>query len=610
MNLAVLRQSLALLPPDAKRKLALVVPALVFAALIDLLGVLLVAAVAAIALSAASGTPLPAFVESIVLRFPHDSGDTLYSAALVAVVAALLLVCKTLISAWLTLRMLRFLAYRQANVSGRLAGALLQGSLLAVQEKSTQAYAYALTNGVNAAVTGIVGSSLTILSETILLGVLTLGLLVVDPMVTLGAFLYFLFLALILQRFLSGRVAGLGHLNATTFIDSFRYVQDALVTYREIFVLDRRQPVLDRFAASRDASARSAADTQFVSQVPKFVLEIGLVVGGIVLTIALVSLRSPVEAAAVLALFLAAGTRVMPSIFRLQGATLAYRASEGPAQPTLELAALERQHNEGHLLQHGPWQAPSTRTAYDGFVPEVVVNDAVFTYPGQSNAAIDHVSLCASPGESLAIVGPSGAGKSTLADVLLGLVQLQEGTATISGVTPLRAIWRWPGAIAYVPQSVTVVEGSIRENVALGVPPEVIDEELVWEALSSAHLDEFVRSEREGLETFVGDRGTQLSGGQRQRLGIARALYSRPRLLILDEATSALDAETEVAISRTISDLGGKVTTIVIAHRLATVRSLDQVLYLERGRLVASGTFDQVRRASANFAEQARLLGL
>jgi len=189
-------------------------------------------------------------------------------------------------------------------------------------------------------------------------------------------------------------------------------------------------------------------------------------------------------------------------------------------------------------------------------------------------------------------------------------MQPQLGTVLISGETPRAAISRWPGAISYVPQTVSLVFGSIRENVALGLPPEVIDDDLAWEALERAHLASFLRDNREGLDTKIGERGFRLSGGQRQRLGIARALYTRPKLLVLDEATSALDAETEQAIIQTLSELEGKVTTITVAHRLATVRRADVLLYLQHGVVVASGTFDEVRNVVPDFDRQAELLGL
>jgi ABC-type multidrug transport system fused ATPase/permease subunit len=210
----------------------------------------------------------------------------------------------------------------------------------------------------------------------------------------------------------------------------------------------------------------------------------------------------------------------------------------------------------------------------------------------------------------VAFVGSTGAGKSTLADVVLGVLSPDSGSVLIGGVDPREAINTWSGAIAYVPQAVALVNGTVRQNVALGMPDNAIDDDLVWDALRRAHLAHYLDNERDGLDTWVGERGFKLSGGQRQRLGIARALYTRPKLLLLDEATSALDAETEQAIVQTLAELEGEVTTITVAHRLATVRNCDQLLLLENGVITARGTFDELRAKSEEFDNQANLLGL
>jgi ABC-type multidrug transport system fused ATPase/permease subunit len=219
-------------------------------------------------------------------------------------------------------------------------------------------------------------------------------------------------------------------------------------------------------------------------------------------------------------------------------------------------------------------------------------------------------SVSVTAGKSLALVGSTGAGKSTLADVILGVIEPELGSVTISGVDPRSAVAQWPGAVAYVPQTVGLTEGTIRDNVALGLPELAVDDTMVWEALERAHLASFLRDTREGLDTIVGERGVRLSGGQRQRLGIARALYTRPRLLVLDEATSALDAETEQAITQTLRELEGEVTTITIAHRLATIRFADQVVFMRHGVIEARGTFEEVRASTPDFERQAHLLGL
>jgi ABC-type multidrug transport system fused ATPase/permease subunit len=231
-------------------------------------------------------------------------------------------------------------------------------------------------------------------------------------------------------------------------------------------------------------------------------------------------------------------------------------------------------------------------------------------YPNAKSPAVSGVSLEIESGSSVAIVGTSGAGKTTIIDVLLGVLYPNDGQVSISNMQPLEAIAKWPGAISYVPQDIVISAGTIRENVALGYPIDVATDELVMAALKIAQLDEFVKSLPCGIDTEVGERGAKISGGQRQRLGIARAMFTQPHLLVLDEATSALDGETEASISESIRQLRGSTTVVMIAHRLSTVRDADVVVYLSDGKVVATGSFEEVRKSVPDFDRQAKLMGL
>jgi ABC-type multidrug transport system fused ATPase/permease subunit len=298
---------------------------------------------------------------------------------------------------------------------------------------------------------------------------------------------------------------------------------------------------------------------------------------------------------------------------RLQGASLEIRKAEAPAMRVFELAR-DLKSNSHQGLSLGVTNPIEIRNrlkaGFPDFHPAIEVEDVWLTYEDSDVPAIAGVTFSLPEGASLALVGSTGAGKSTLADLILGVVVPDFGRATLGGVSPAEAVTKWPGGIAYVPQEVSLANGTVRENVTLGLPREAVDDRWVWEALERAHLATYLRDFRDGLETPIGENGMRISGGQRQRLGIARALYTKPRLLVLDEATSALDAETEQAIAQTMQDLEGQVTTVTIAHRLATVRHCDLVLYLEAGRVVGRGTFAEVREQSPAFDHQAQLLGL
>lgn len=415
----------------------------------------------------------------------------------------------------------------------------------------------------------------------------------------------------VLQRAMGGWAHRVGSRSAAADVASLNAIQEALASYREISVSNRRDFYVNRIEGLRWDAAKVTADRVFISLLPKYVFEAALVIGGFLLAGVLFATQDSVTAVGTLALFLAAGSRVMPSLLRLQTASLSLRNSAGTAVVTFDLAdelgnPLEQPEGGVDLERI----RAEVRDRHEGFEPTVDLAGVSVTYPGATQPALNNITLTVTPGSSLALIGPSGAGKSTLADVILGVLHPDSGSVRIGGFPPEQAIARWPGGIAYVPQEVLLANETVRRNVALGLPDEAIDDDLVWEALERAHLDTFLREQRDGLDTHVGESGLRLSGGQRQRLGIARALYTRPRLLVLDEATSALDAETETAITETIRELEGDVTTVLIAHRLSTVKHVDVCVYLQDGSAVTVGEFSEVVKSIPALDKQTRLLGL
>jgi ABC-type bacteriocin/lantibiotic exporter with double-glycine peptidase domain len=245
-----------------------------------------------------------------------------------------------------------------------------------------------------------------------------------------------------------------------------------------------------------------------------------------------------------------------------------------------------------------------------GFKSEVEVNDLSFKYQKSDNFAIRDINLKLLSGMQVALVGPSGAGKSTLVDLLLGLHHPSTGEVEISGISAADAIEKWPGAVAYVPQEIYLVSGSISDNVLLGFSNNDENKAAVVRALQMAELSEYLDQEGNVIELNIGDEGGKMSGGQRQRIGIARALLTNPKILILDEATSSLDAQTENSVTSTINKIRGDSLVVVVAHRLATVRQADLVIYMQNGQIAAQGSFDEVRQSIPDFDAQAQLMGL
>jgi ABC-type bacteriocin/lantibiotic exporter with double-glycine peptidase domain len=231
-------------------------------------------------------------------------------------------------------------------------------------------------------------------------------------------------------------------------------------------------------------------------------------------------------------------------------------------------------------------------------------------YASTKETTIQDISLDVNSGSFVAFVGPSGGGKSTLIDLILGLLAPSAGSIKISGLSPIEVIKKWPGSIGYVPQDVFIQNSTVKENICLGFNPESISDDLVWQALQLADLSDFVKGLEGQLSYRISDAGKNLSGGQRQRLGIARALLTKPKIVIFDEATSALDAETENRVSESILKLTGECTVIFIAHRLSVVRSADMIYYIDKGKIVNQGTFEELRSINADFDNQANFMGI
>lgn len=609
--LQIIRESFSLLSKRHKWMLAAITAIQMATGLLDLAGVLLLGVVSVLSIAAVSGEALPGSVQSVIDGLGWGDVEPVTLAAWLCLGAAIALVAKTVINALLARRTLHFLANRQAALSGQLTAGLLSRPLLEVQAKASQDVAFVLTLGTQAATVGVLGAASSATADVALLAVLALGLTAIDPTVTVFAILFFGLLALALQRGLSRWASRMGHEATFVDIESYMAIQEALASYREVMVSDRRGLYVERIQRLRWQSASLSADTQFMSSIPKYVFEAALVVGALILAASQIATKDVTAAVGIVAVFLVAGSRVMPAVMRLQGAGLTIRRAEAPAAKVFDLARdLKSLPAPRASLVSAVEIRRGLEAGYPDFRPTLMVDDVWLTYGGTAAPAVAGVSFEAPEGASVALVGSTGAGKSTMADILLGVVDPQLGSARIGGLAPALAIARWPGGVAYVPQEVALSNGTVRDNVALGLPRDAIDDDWVWEALERAHLAAFLRHGREGLETLIGENGMRISGGQRQRLGVARALFTRPKLLVLDEATSALDAETEQAIAQTMQDLEGQVTTVTIAHRLATVRHCDLVLYLEAGRVVGRGTFAEVRGQSPAFDHQAQLLGL
>ena len=511
----------------------------------------------------------------------------------VVVAIAGFFVSKSVLAVFLLRLTALFLARVEADASSDVARYLFSGDLHRVRSRSKGEIQWLVTQSTEQAFSIVLFAGATIVTEFALFTAIFITFIAVD----FGtAFFLVGFFALVIGAFqllVTRRLQRLGKGTARYARNTNNSVLDLTTAFREATVLGKRGWFLRRFDNNRRNYAWNKGVEKFALSVPRYLIESALILGIVALIAWQFTFGAEFSGLAIIGVFLAGGTRMMAALLPLQNAINQIRVSGPQAARAQDLIARAR---EEVLISTAATSASDTPAATRKDDIAVWVEDVSFTYPDGSEEVLTDISLQIEPGQFAAFVGPSGAGKTTLADLVLGIHHPTEGLITTGGVSPRELRSARPGAVSYVPQNPGMVSGTLAQNVALGIADEEIDQSRVLEVLGQAGLSDVVSALPDGIHTSVGEQSDALSGGQIQRLGIARALYSRPRLLVLDEATSALDAETEAGIAQTIESLRGETTLIVIAHRLSTIQHADVVFVIDGGRVVSSGTFSQVRK--------------
>jgi ABC-type multidrug transport system fused ATPase/permease subunit len=603
-SFSTISKALSLLPAYARKRFFAAGLIQITLSFLDLLGLALIAGMSAIAIHGLDSTSPGRQVSFVLNLLGIENFTTSSQLTVLAILTTFIFVFKTIVSIHLLRKMLNFLGNRGAELSSTLISKFLNNPVTKIQSSPSQETLFSVTNGANSVTVGVLGTSIALISDLALVVVILFGVVFFDPLTALLSFGIFSLVALSLHTLTRNKAKKLGAENAKLSIHSNEQVLEVMGSFREAFVRDRRFAYERGISEVRWKLANVVAELTILPSLSKYIMDVSMILGTLLVAGVQFSLHSAPHAVGGITLFLTAGTRLAPALLRIQQGVSSVIGFSGSAQYTFDLA------NELAETPQGPERPLETSFSHPGFEPRLEVKDATYSYPNSDGQALSEINIVVSPGELVAICGSSGAGKSTLVDVLLGLLKLNSGEIKVSGLAPEDCIYRWPGAIGYVPQEAYIATGTIRKNVALGFDPSEADTNQVWDCLAQANLADFVRSLPQGIDTYLQENGKSLSGGQRQRLSIARALYTNPTLLVMDEATSSLDSESEDVINKSIQLMRGSRTVILIAHRLASVRNADQVLFMEKGKLFASGTFDQVRQIAPNFDVQAKLLGL
>lgn len=420
-----------------------------------------------------------------------------------------------------------------------------------------------------------------------------------DPGVAVLAIAYFLLIGLLYQRFVGGRQKVAAKRAHTEVAQRYRQVQEAVRATKELAVLHREDYFVEQFYERKLELVAVQRVLVFFQLLPRHFLDLAFIFGAAAISFYTFATRSHAEALSSVGLFLTASFRLVAPLNRVLGTFTLARTAQPSIEQVLEddalLSGLGAARPHERMERLGP--------------SRLELIDVRFRYEDTDADVLRGVSLCIEPGDDVGIVGTSGAGKTTLLDVMLGLLDPYAGQILVGGQPLAQCRASWQVSIGYVPQEIVLIDDTIRANVAFGVGAEV-DESQLQEALRLAQVDDFVASLPDGLETTVGEHGVRLSGGQRQRLGLARALYHRPIVLVFDEATSALDSETEARIMETIASLRGSLTIITVTHRLSTLKHCDRIYFLRAGSVAAVDTFEGLYAREPNFAQLVTLAQL
>lgn len=519
-------------------------------------------------------------IQSLLRFFNYPSQIKLITIGLSALV--LLYIIKTLFILTINWKRNQFIFNVQADLSYRLFKGYIEQPWTFHLQKNSAELIHNAMNEVGVFSTVALQSSLILLSEGLVLMGISAVLLAMEPAGTAIVLGFLALVVLIFNRSIRHRVSTWGKIRQEYDANRLQYLQQGLGGAKDAKLLGRESEFINQFHKQNQASLNISQKLGTLTEVPRLMLELLLVTSLACVIIPLILQgRPPQMLLPTVGLFAAAAFRLMPSVNRILGAMQNLRYSY-PSLQTL--------YNEVQSLI----PLDLSKNTPLNFNDKIVLDRVSYKYPNVASNALDSICLTIPQGASIGFIGKSGAGKSTLVDVILGLLTPQEGAISVDGIDIQKRLRGWQNHIGYVPQTIFLTDDTLRRNIAFGLPEEQIDEYALETAIKAAHLQEFINSLPDGVNTFVGERGVRLSGGQRQRVGIARALYHNPKIVVLDEATSSLDTMIEKEVMNDINCLHGEKTLIIVAHRLSTLQKCDVIYCLEQGKIIYSGNFVNV----------------
>lgn len=619
MNLWRIQQkSFALLDKRGKRKYLLATGIQMSLGVFDILGIALAGVIGILSSSVLTQVPLSVPVKDALSLFKLSNQSVGNLVLILSIVTLVFFVLKTMLALYFSRRSFRFLAHQQSRITALLVSKVLNSEYIWLRHQEPHKLSTALILGVSAATTNSLGQFMLMISEIGLILVFLALLIFINPLVATFTILYLGLVIFVLKQLVGKKVARFNGNLGNMQVESQVHLFSILKLFREIRIFRRTQWFENRLEDLSERRAQNFASDMWIQQVPKYMLEIAMLAGATGILIGGMALTSSEEMIPLLAIYLTAAGRLFPSLLRVQSAVFSLQSREHYASMAhgllidLEKNVLASSKNQFQFSTSDQKITTNQLEAKQNnlVASTLTLENVTFRFPNSETDVIKKLSFQIQPGEKVAIVGPSGAGKSTLCDIFLGLLNPTSGEVLIGTQSAATWVNQNPGKVSYLPQEVTLINGTLLENVCLGIERTEIDWNALSRAIKRAQLTEIIEQLSDGVETHLGIGGALLSGGQKQRVGLARALYTEPDILIMDEATSALDAETEFEVMNAIDDLYLETTVITIAHRLSSIRRFPRFIYLEDGFVLGDGDLHQIRKKIPRFDNQLLLSGI
>jgi ABC-type multidrug transport system fused ATPase/permease subunit len=534
------------------------------------------------------------FEKSYIFGVKNIDDFLFYLGGLIFILLIISLTFKT----FTTYKQVHFAQMRQYTIGRR----LIEGYLNQPYSWFLSRHSADIEKTILSEVSTVIGNGINPFIELIAKGIITIALITLlilaNPKLSLIVGFSLAFLYGIIFYFIRRYLTLIGSKSLLNNQLRFTAVSEAIGAAKEIKVGGLEQKYIQNYSTSAKIYAKTLTASNIIAILPRFILE-AIAFGGIILMLLYIISQtgSLNNALPIISLYVFAGYRLMPSL-QVIYSSITKLTFVGPS--------LNRLYDDLKSLKPLTKNQENTSLAFDKMIS---LNNIFYNYPNSSKTAIEGISLSILAKSTIGFIGTTGSGKTTIIDIILGLLQPQKGTLEVDGkIISAQNIKSWQRCIGYVPQHIYLSDDTISANIAFGIDNENINQKMVEDASKIANLHDFVINDlSQKYHTTIGERGVRLSGGQRQRIGIARALYHNPKILVLDEATSALDYETEKAVMDAVNNIGKDITIILIAHRLGSVKICDKIFMLEKGKVKAQGSFEELINSNEDFRKSAML---